>query len=303
MRVAITEGALLLTDALARALPAAGDEVVLLAAGPAPDPRHRRWDPARGAIEAPGLDDVDAVVNLYASSPWCRWTPRVRDELRVTRATGTLTIVSALDPGGRCRRFLNLSSTAFYGERGAEALSADAPRGVGFFAEVIATWEASARHAPVPTALLRTPRVLGGAGGYLPLRRQLRGRLGSGLQYVPWVHVDDWTGAVAMLVRSPAEGPVNLTAPEPVTETVFARQLAASSGRGPGLPIPRAVLVARFGREMVDTLLLASTRAVPQVLEELGFTFGCPTLAGALDDLLGGPSGRGAGRSGLGAAV
>lgn len=300
MRVAVTEGPEYLVDALARALIAGGDQVVLLAR---PGLRHdaaslgvveRPWDPSAGRISGASLEDVDAVVNLYGSSPVRRWTTAIREDLQATRITGTLSVVSALDPDGRCQRLLNLSSTAFYGDRAGDRVDAGTPRGSGFLAGVIAEWEGAARHSPVPTALLRTPHVLAPTGGYLDERQGwLRGRLGTGRQYVPWVHVSDWVAAVLLLLSRPVEGPVNMVAPEPVTEARFVAELGRVTGHRPGLSVPEALLNARFGADAARDLWLSSARTIPQVLADNGFEHRFRTLPEALADVAFGPAARG----------
>lgn len=285
MRVAVTEGPEFLVEALAGALRARGDEVVHLTRTPR-RPDDRRWDPDGAVIDRPGLSDVDAVVNLYAATPWRRWTPAVREEIRQTRITGTLTIVNALEPDGRCRRFLNRSSTAFYGDRGADAATADTSRGHGFLALAVADWEASARHAAVPTVQLRTPAVLAPGAGYLDERRGLlRGRLGSGRQYLSWIHVADWVAAVLVLLDGTYEGPVNMSGPEPAREADFVAARARAERRRAALPVPDALLRARFTAEAARELWMTSTRAVPQVLHELGFVHRFGTLEAALADV------------------
>lgn len=292
MRVAVTQGPRPLADALCVAIEASGDEVLRLVRG-RPGPGERAWDPLSGRIAAPGLADVDAVVNLWCSSPWHRWTDAVREDMRGSRAAGTLTVVSALEPDGRCQRFLNLSSVAFYGDGGPDPLTGDSPRGSGFLADITAEWETAARHAPVPTALLRTSHVLAHGAGYLEHRRhRLARRLGSGRQYVPWVHLTDWVRATIVLLHDPHEGPINITAPEPVTETTFVRSFNRALGHRPRLPLPEGALTAWWGEDMARSTVLASRRAVPRRLGELGFAFDFPTLDAALADLLGAASGR-----------
>lgn len=290
MRVAVTEGHDHLAEPLIRSLVARGHEVVRLTRrthDPIPGVASRPWDPEAGRISGPGLDDVDAVVNLHAASPTRRWTPHVRQEVRRSRITSTLTVVSALDPDGQCQRFLNLSSTAFYGDSGSETVTAGSPAGRGWLAGVIAEWEAAAKHSPVPTALLRTPPVLAPTGGYLAHRSGiLAGRLGSGRQYLPWVHIDDWAAAVDLLLANAVEGPVNMVAPEPVTDAGFVAARARASGKRPGFAVPDWVLNARFGEDAATELWRASTRATPLVLAEQGFTHRFGTLADALADLL-----------------
>lgn len=287
MRVAVTEGPPHLVDGLVTALLSRGDEVVLLERSPRPEApsgaQRRGWDPLAGRIFGEALADVDAVVNMFGSPMTCRWTPSVKEELRASRATGTLTIVSELDPDRRCQRLLAMSSTRFYADAGAEPRTADCPRGNGFLAQAIGMWEASARHSPVPTAMLRTPAILAGERGYLARRRKgLRGRVGTGRQYIPWIHLDDWVAAAVLLLGNQTEGPLNLVAPQAVTEAEFVTAWARSENRRVPLPVPDPVLRARFGKDAAQELWWASTRAVPQELERRGFTWRYPELAGAL---------------------
>lgn len=297
MRVAVTEGPPHLVDGLADALLSRGDEVVLLervprAAAPAGVER-RSWEPLAGRIAGAGLTDVDAAVNMFGSPMTGRWTPSVKEELRASRATGTLSIVSELEPDGRCQRLLALSSTRFYADAGAEPRTGDSPRGAGFLAQAIGMWEAAARHSPVPTGLLRTPAILARDRGYLARRHQgLRGRVGTGRQYIPWIHLTDWVRAVMLLLQEPVEGPLNLVAPEAVTEAQFVAEWARAEGRRVPLPVPDLVMRARFGADASEELWWASTRAVPAVLTELGFEWRYPTLAAALAEAAGRASGR-----------
>ena len=147
MRVAVTSGRL--AGPLADGLAEAGHDVVRLVEREASGPGERHWDPAAGRIDNPGLSDVDAVANLFEADVWRRWTPEVRDEIRGSQVTGTLTIVSHLEPDGRCQRYANLSATSFHGDRGEVVLDADSGVGRGWLAQSTAAWEAAARHAPV----------------------------------------------------------------------------------------------------------------------------------------------------------
>ncbi len=291
MRVAIAGSSSLLGQALVPALRAAGHDVLRLVRGRADGPDERLWDQDAGRIFGPGLSDVDAVVNLAGSRLTALpWTPSRKEELRRSRVTGTLTIVAHLEPDGRCQRFLNGSSVTYYGDRGEQDCFVWTPKGEGFLAEVMADAEAAARHSPVPTALLRSGVPLTPVG-YLPHQRLagigLGGRLGDGRQYVSWIHPTDWTRAVDFLLADTVEGPVNLTAPHPVTNAEWTVEFARARGRRPGGAIPPALVRAVYGREFADTLLLGGVRALPAVLTDLGFTWWHPGLPAALADVVG----------------
>lgn len=287
MRVAVTSGRL--AGPLADGLAEAGHDVVRLVEREASGPGERHWDPAAGRIDNPGLSDVDAVANLFEADVWRRWTPEVRDEIRGSQVTGTLTIVSHLEPDGRCQRFANLSATSFHGDRGEVVLDADSGVGRGWLAQSTAAWEAAARHAPVPTVLLRTPVVLGVPGGMWERRKRglLAGRMGHGRQWRSWIHIADWVAATIFLLTGRHEGPVVIAAPQPVREADFVAALARAHGRRPGLPVPEALLRASFGPDLTAEVIMASQRIVPQILPvELGFTYRFGGLDAALADVV-----------------
>lgn len=286
MRVAVTSGRL--GEALAAGLAAAGHDVLKLVERAPRGPDERRWEPAAALIDGPGLSDVDAVANVFEADLWRRWTPQVKETVRSSQITGTLSIVSHLDPDGRCQRFANLSSTTFFGDREDDLLSADSPAGKGWVARSTAEWEAAARHAPVSTVLMRTPMVLGVPGGAWERRRKgwLSGRFGHGRQWRCWIHVDDWAAAAVTLLEGTVEGPVVMAAPEPVRESAFAAALASVSGRWFHPPVPEALLKLEFGAEMTAQVHMASQRVVPRILtEEMGFRHRHPDLAAALADV------------------
>ncbi len=278
---------------LVRALNSRGDEVVSLVRRRPQGEKERKWDPATGRISGPGLTDVDVVVNL-AGAPIARrkWSPAVMDEIRQSRVMSTLTVVDALEPGGRCQMLVNASAVGWYGMgRGSEILTTDSAPGEGFLADVVREWEAAASHAPIPTALIRTGNVLTRSGGFLGAQRLLfqlglGGRMGSGRQYVPWIHVYDWVMAVLFVMDNSLRGPVNLTSPNPVSNAEFTRVFADSLGRPPlGVPVPEWMLRIKVGEQMRNELLLASLRVVPNTLLDHGFKFRFPKLSEALVDL------------------
>ncbi len=288
MRIAITGASGLLGRATTAHLLAQGHEVLALVRREASGPHERHWDPHAGRIAAPGLADVDAVINFSgAGIADVRWSSERKAELRSSRLNSTTTLAAALDPGGRCQRLLNGSAIGYYGDTGETMVDERTPQGEGFLAQLVADWERAAHAAPVPTAYLRTGQVLTEEGGFLgkqwlPFRLGLGGRLGSGRQFLSWIHIDDYTRAVAHLLTSTLTGPVNLCAPNPVTNTQFTNAFAQTLHRPALIPMPLPALRLLFGSEMVDEALLSGTRVQPRRLLDQGFTFDHPSLDEAL---------------------
>ncbi|MGC3995890.1 MAG: TIGR01777 family oxidoreductase [Propionicimonas sp.] len=288
MRVAIGGSSGLLGTALSRRLVAGGHEVVRLVRGDVTGSGQRRWDPDAGRIDGPGLDDVDAVVNLSgAPIAGARWTKDRKVEIRRSRITSTLTIVTSLAPGGRCQRLLNASAIGYYGNTGTEIVDESMPVGRGFLAEVVADWEAAAAHSPVPTAVLRTGHVLAREGGYLALQWPifalgLGGRVGNGRQFLSWISLADHVRAMEFLLASDLTGPVNLVGPNPVSNAEFTRAFGRHLHRPTPMPLPLTAVGAIFGREFVTDALLASQRIRPARLLDAGFEFEHPRVTKAL---------------------
>lgn len=288
MRIAIAGASGLLGRATAAHLRATGHEVLALVRREASGPDERRWDPDSGRIAAPGLADVDAVINFSgAGIADARWSVERKAELRSSRLNSTTTLAAALEPGGRCRRLLNGSAIGFYGDTGETMVDEGTPQGAGFLAQLVADWERAAHAAPVPTAYLRTGQVLTTEGGFLgkqrlPFQLGLGGRLGSGRQFLSWIHVDDYTRAIAQLLDSTLTGPVNLCGPNPVTNARFTAAFAQALNRPALIPIPLPALRLMFGSEMVDEALLSGTRVQPRRLLDDGFEFDHPELDEAL---------------------
>lgn len=288
MRIAIAGASGLLGRATAAHLRATGHEVLALVRREASGPDERRWDPDSGRIAAPGLADVDAVINFSgAGIADARWSVERKAELRSSRLNSTTTLAAALEPGGRCRRLLNGSAIGFYGDTGETMVDEGTPQGAGFLAQLVADWERAAHAAPVPTAYLRTGQVLTTEGGFLgkqrlPFQLGLGGRLGSGRQFLSWIHVDDYTRAIAQLLDSTLTGPVNLCGPNPVTNARFTAAFAQALNRPALIPIPLPALRLMFGSEMVDAALLSGTRVQPRRLLDDGFEFDHPELDEAL---------------------
>ena len=257
-----------------------------------------RWDPAAGTIDAAALEGHDAAVNLAgAGIGEHRWTPKHKAAIRDSRVQGTGLLARTLASLDRPPSVLaSGSAVGFYGNRGDEELTEDSGPGTGFLADVVQEWEAAttpARQAGIRVATIRSGVVLSGRGGalgrqLLPFRLGLGGRLGSGNQWLSWISLDDEVGAIRhVLAHRDVEGPVNLTAPGPVTNGEFTRSLGRAVRRPTVLPTPTVALWALFGREMVAEMLLTSHRALPAVLTASGYSFRHPAVDAALADVLG----------------
>ncbi len=291
MRVAIGGSTGLIGAALGRHLVRSGHEVVRLVRGQVSASDQRHWDPDAGRIDAPGLDDVDAVVN-FAGAPIAggRWTKERKAEIRRSRTTSTLTIVTQLSPDGRCQRLLNGSAIGYYGDTGADIVDETMPGGRGFLAGVVADWEAAAGHSPVPSTVVRTGHVLAREGGELAIQWPLfalglGGKTGSGQQFVSWISITDHVRALEFLLHSDLTGPVNLVAPNPVSNAQFTRAFGAHLNRPTPLPLPLTAVMVLFGREFVNEILLPGQRVRPARLLDAGFEFEHPTLIQAFASL------------------
>ncbi|ACZ30546.1 NAD-dependent epimerase/dehydratase [Xylanimonas cellulosilytica DSM 15894] len=293
MDVAVSGASGLIGSALRASLEADGHQVVPLLRPGRPG-RGIAWDPEHGTIDASGLESIDAVVHLagegVAAGPW---THRHRTAVLRSRVDGTRLLAGAL-AGLDLPPSVLVSGSAigYYGSRGDEPLPEDAGPGHDFLARVCIAWEAAtavAEDAGIRTVHVRTGMVLAPRGGALgpqrPLfRAGLGAKAGRGTQWVSWIHLDDEVGAIRhAITRADVAGAVNLAAPHPVTNAAFARAFAASLGRRARLTIPRLATAVPFGvGQLVDSLLFASQRVAPDVLEQTGYRFEHPELAEAL---------------------
>jgi hypothetical protein len=271
----------------ARARGLLGAEVELVQADAAPD-----------ALVA-AIARADAVVNL-AGEPLMggRWTAARRAVLEDSRITVTEQLVRAMAEAKSCPRvFMSGSAVGYYGDRADERLTEASSGGDDFLARLCRRWERAAQDAErlgVRVVLLRTGVVLGRAGGALaqmlpPFQVGVGGPIGSGMQYLPWIHLHDLVKVIAVaLVDERYRGPVNGVAPEQATSRTFARALGRALHRPALLPVPALALKAIFGE--AATVLLASQRVDSRVLQEHQFSFDFPTLDSALEDIVGGAS-------------
>jgi uncharacterized protein (TIGR01777 family) len=296
MRIVVAGGTGFLGRPLAAALGREGHDVTILTRRPR-DGRHPppvqavAWNPDGTAGDwSAALDDAGAVVNLAGESIAARrWTAAQRSRILQSRVLATRSLVAAMRRRGSTPPvFVSGSAVGYYGPRGDETVTEDTAAGSDFLARVCLQWEAEATAAPASrVVLLRTGLVLERDGGALP--RMLPpfwfgagGPVGSGRQYWPWIHRQDWIDLVRFAIRTPdASGPINATAPAPVPNAEFARALGRALHRPAVMPAPAFALRLLLG-EMADALLLSGQRAVPARASRLGFSFSFPALDQAL---------------------
>jgi uncharacterized protein (TIGR01777 family) len=254
------------------------------------------WDPSSGSIDTTCFAGVDGVVHLAGANVGdARWTPERKSLILDSRVASSRLLVNTINdlPADDSPSvFVAASAIGFYGDRGDEPLDEEAAPGQGFLPEVCLEWESESAGADaigVRTVLLRTGIVLAREGGalakmLLPFRLLAGGRLGSGRQWMSWIHIDDLVSLyVYALEEEKLEGPVNAVAPTPVTNRDFTKALAHALGRPALIPAPAFALRAALG-ERAD-LLLQSQRVHPVVARESGFEFDYQTLELALEDL------------------
>ncbi|MEU1009881.1 TIGR01777 family oxidoreductase [Streptomyces sp. NPDC005890] len=290
-RIAVAGASGLIGSALVRSLTADGHEVVRLVRRAPRGADEVRWDPGRRYVDTAGLAGCDAVVNLAAAGVGDRrWTPEYKRLLRDSRVLGTAALAEAVAALPRPPRvFVNGSAIGFYGDTGDRVVDEDASPGDGFLAALCVEWEeaaAPAQDAGVRTVCARTGLVVargGGAWGRLfPLfRAGLGGRLGDGRQYWSYIALHDEVAAIRHLIdHDDLSGPVNLTAPQPLTNGEITAAMARALHRPAVFAVPAPVLRAVLGEMAGD--VLGSQRVVPKRLLESGFRFAFPGIDEAI---------------------
>jgi len=252
------------------------------------------WTPGAGGEWEKTIDGADGVINL-AGEPIAgkRWSDAQKQKLRLSRIDSTRSLVSAIAKAQNKPKFLlNASAVGYYGPHGDETITESTPPGSDFLARLCADWEAEAKKAEahgIRVAIVRTGIVLARGQGALkkmvpPFKMYLGGPLGSGNQWMPWIHIEDEIGLLVFLMENEnARGAFNATAPNPVTMEEFARALGQALNRPSWVSVPPSVLALMVG-EMAD-VLLAGQRAVPEAALKLGYVFKNPTIVGALEAL------------------
>jgi uncharacterized protein (TIGR01777 family) len=299
MRIAVTGSSGVIGSALVPALREHGHDVLRLVRRTPRTADEHRWDPQHRRIDPNLLTDVDAVINLAGASFTPRpWTRSYEQRLLQSRVDSTVTIseafaaAAAADPA-RSRVMLSGSGVSFYGDTGDRVVDESAPAGEGFMSEMPARWESATSAADavgIRVVHLRTGLVIARGAPLmqvvgLAFRLGLGGRIGSGKQFWPWIALADQIGAIRHLLTADVSGPVNLTAPDPVTNAEFTRTLSQVVHRPAVIPIPAwplTLALRDFGRATV----VGGQRALPRRLLESGYTFEQTDLAAALREAL-----------------
>jgi len=244
----------------------------------------RQWD----TESVPDFSGLDAVINLAGEAIDQRWTAERKVKFFESRVDLTNYLVQGIQ-ASEVGVLLNASAIGFYGDRGDEQLTETAESGDGYLAGLCLDWEKAAQCPDVRVVLLRTGVVLGKGGRAWDkiskvFRLGIGGRLGSGQQWMPWIHVDDEIAAIVHCLENDIAGPVNLVAPHSERNTVFTRKVAKAIHRPAIFPAPAFMLKLALG-DFAEEGLLASTRVIPEVLQKTGFEFKYPTFEDALAEL------------------
>lgn len=295
MRVVIAGGTGLIGKRLAEIMKGQGDEVVILTRAEKSaiekGLEYIKWSGRETDMDwVEKAGKVDAVFNLSGRSISDKWNEDVKKSIESSRIDSTRTIVEGIRKMGDApKTLINASAIGYYGSRGDELLTEESVPGEDFFAKLCVSWENEAFKAQdygVRVITTRLSIVLDANEGALPqivtpLRRGLGSRLGSGKQWMSWVHGNDVSQAMNFLLKSNMKGPVNLTSPNPVINKEFMQTVARSIGKKARIPAPAAILKGMLG-EMADYLLLSSQRVSSRKLQEAGYNFEFHELESAL---------------------
>jgi uncharacterized protein (TIGR01777 family) len=303
MRVLITGATGTIGLAVADRVRARGDSVVATSRDPERGQRvlpdgaevHAWPDPTAAPPPSDALR-VDAIVHLIGEPIDQRWTAGARQRIHDSRIQSTRQLVAgltALAEDERPEVLVCQSAVGYYGDRGGERLTETASPGHGWLADVVVAWEAAALQAPSPIRVVttRTGVVLSPSGGALAkmlpfFKLGVGGPVAGGNQYVPWIHLDDVTGGLLDCVDDlRARGPVNLSAPDPVTNQALSKALGTALGRPAVLPVPGFAVQLLYG-DMAQ-LVTGGQLAIPAQLQELGYPFAHTNVLSALRDVLG----------------
>ncbi|MEA2403758.1 MAG: uncharacterized protein QOE08_405 [Thermoleophilaceae bacterium] len=299
MKVAVTGATGMIGGEVVKALLGRGDDVVVLSRDAArayeklgQEVEAHTWeDPVSEPAPAAALSGADGVINLLGEPIDQRWSDKAKRAIRESRELGTRNLLAGLRQAEpRPRVLVSGSAIGFYGPRGDEPLDESAPPAAGdFLSEIVQAWEREALRAEelgMRVVLTRTGVVLSPSGGALskmlpPFKMGVGGPVAGGKQYVPWVHSDDVVGALLFaLDTEAASGPLNVTAPEPVTNAELSKALGRVLHRPALAPVPALAIKALYGE--MGSIVTSGARVMPTRLEQLGYEFREPELEHAL---------------------
>jgi uncharacterized protein (TIGR01777 family) len=296
-KIAVTGASGLVGTELVRVLRSRGVEVLRLVRRTPAAQDEVEWNPANGSIDVDGLAGIRGAVHLAGDNVASgRWTEAKKASIRDSRVQGTELLSGALAQlSPRPDVLVSASAIGYYGSTGERVADESSPLGEGFLASVCAEWEAAAeaaRQADIRVVHTRIGIVLDGQEGALakmkmPFLLGVGGRIGDGSQYMSWITLHDVVAALIFALEHPdLRGPVNLVAPNPVTNAEFTDTLGRVLKRPTFLPVPKFALRLGAGAEMADEMLIGGTRVVPRVLQSNGFEWENETLEPALRSVL-----------------
>lgn len=293
MRIAVAGASGFIGKALVPFLHAKGHQVFTLVRSDKALAAHEiAWDPAENYLPPETLEGFDAVINLSGRSVSAYWTEKVKNEILSSRLDATRLLVKTFNELKMPpKTFISVSAVGFYGNRGPQDLVETSSAGQGFLAQVCEAWEAASATTVARVVNPRLGVVLDKSGGALAkmlpaFKMGLGGVIGSGQQYMSWIDLEDLLGIFDfLLTNETVKGPVNVVAPQAVTNRAFTKALGSVLHRPTIFPLPDFLARFLLGK-MADEMLLSSIKAVPEVLEKSGYQFKYPTLKAALEKML-----------------
>lgn len=295
MNIIVSGGRGFIGSHLVPALQSAGHTVSVWSRTPEqekrPGVRAFHWDPVAGTPSAESLAGVDAVINLAGEPVAHKWSDDVKKKIRESRVLGTRHLVDAMATAG-VKVLVCSSATGYYGDRGDEELTEQSAPGNSFLSGVCREWEAEADRASafgVRVSRIRTGMVLGSGGGALArlvtaFKTKMGGKLGSGTQWMAWIHMADLTGLYRFCAERDVSGVFNGTAPNPVRNETFTEALGEAMGEPTKISIPEFALKMMFGE--MSEVMLASQRVLPVAAQAAGYEFQFPEVGAAVKNAL-----------------